>query len=122
MKLVLTEFEAHELIRRQLNLPSTVIVEIDEEYSQPTEPESFRFTGERAILPSIVAAINSFSDYKSSQKIAAIKRLRELVPNLGLFVAKRMVEEWPSVEFHIKRYNVLPVNSELRDLDFERKY
>jgi len=94
MKLKLTLAEAKILILRTLNLPSdTELV----------------FTRVPNVLPEIRRLIKDIEalEYRSSEKITAIKRFREMVPG-GLVEAKWAVENWDTIKDFMLKKKRLP--------------
>lgn len=94
MKLKLTLAEAKILVLRALNLPSdTELV----------------FTKVPSKMPEVKRLIEDIEDleYRTSGKIAAIKRFRETVP-CGLAEAKWAVENWNTVKTFMLNKKRLP--------------
>lgn len=81
MKLILTVAEIEHLVRREFNLGSNDKIEI-EGYGPPAPLHNYGAALEQALreFPGM------------GNKIAAIKRMRELCPGLGLAEAKAAVE------------------------------
>ncbi len=95
MKLKLTVAEAKILVLRALNLPSdTEIV----------------FTKIPSKMPEVRRLIEEIErlDYKSSGKILAIKKFREIVPT-GLAESKWAVENWDTVKAFMLKNKRLPL-------------
>lgn len=95
MKLKLSLAEAKILVLRALNLPAdTEIV-----FSRKALPDPR--------VAKLIAEIEAL-DYVASDKIAAIKRFREVVSGLGLAEAKWSVENWAKVKAWMKENGRLP--------------
>lgn len=84
MKIQLTMDEAKTIIKRQFIAHDNVEIEILD------VPESSAWTKP---LKNIILDIESLN-YRTTQNIQAIKRLRELIPGMGLADAKAAIDNW----------------------------
>lgn len=91
MKIVLSKDEMEILIRNHYALPSETMVEI-------SKPKKIRKT----IPKEYIQFRDRFNDTMNlNEKIAAIKALREIVPDLGLYGAKCAVESFDRVTEYV---------------------
>ena len=95
MKIILTDEEAQMIARDRIrialsasfsSLPVQIDVQVENSILDPLKPTA-------AQMDQCFKDIQSLN-YKTHQKIQAIKRLREHIPSYGLIAAKYAVENW----------------------------
>lgn len=122
MTLTLTFREAKDIVCTHLHLPHDVEVKIMEpekelEKELEKEPEKEYRCDEvvKAIERLMVdphTGLPILVDGKipPSEKAAACKRLRTMIPNLGLINAKHAVESWETFIEYVREYGIPPVH------------
>jgi hypothetical protein len=96
MKLVISKSEVLEILRKSLNLPVDVNIEL--EVSQNAELSY----GDSVLIQEIDKL-----DWRYSAKITAIKKLREYT-NCSLFDGKTAIENWPTFKEFAKSQGRFP--------------
>lgn len=99
MKLKLSFEQAAEVIRSNFNLPADAEIVIQRSNKGPFAP-----------LRQMITDINGMR-YQTDEKIPAIKRYREVVPNTGLAEAKWAIENWDKVRSWILKNRRAPICS-----------
>ena len=96
MKIVMTIAELTDLVRRRYDLPNPLTLEVLQ--GPHPDAENLRNALKSAALVDVSGLV--FED----RKIAAIKLLREIVPNCGLAQAKWAIEDLRNFMAHVSAH------------------